>query len=209
MVVVCEQAGEGNGAARLHRRRALRKRMMVSVKEVRKIRGRVSGRQRQQPYFLLHPQCARDRPPQCGRKVNSVTIAFLQQTIPAAPRVSSDAQRSPYYFPRAAMTILSIHGDNPLADGRQSERAMKVRRGVQRLLMELRHAALPELTLRAEAGRSHLALAEGRNLDYRDQDLDRGLPRRSQVAGVPAPLRPPVFATHAQVPLDIFRKNAG
>ena len=45
------------------------------------------------------------------------------------------------------MTIVSIHNDNPLIDGRQSDRAMMVRRGVQRMLMEMRHAVLPELTL--------------------------------------------------------------
>jgi hypothetical protein len=45
------------------------------------------------------------------------------------------------------MTILSIHDDNPLVDGRQSNRALMVRRGVQRLFTELRHAVLPELTL--------------------------------------------------------------
>ena len=45
------------------------------------------------------------------------------------------------------MTIVSIHNDNPLVDGRQSDRAMMVRRGVQRMLMEMRHAVLPELTL--------------------------------------------------------------
>ena len=45
------------------------------------------------------------------------------------------------------MTIVSIHNDNPLLDGRQSDRAMMVRRGVQRMLTEMRHAVLPELTL--------------------------------------------------------------
>lgn len=45
------------------------------------------------------------------------------------------------------MTIVSIHNDNPLIDGRQSDRAMTVRRGVQRMLTEMRHAVLPELTL--------------------------------------------------------------
>ena len=35
---------------------------------------------------------------------------------------------------------------NPLADGRQSERAMVVRRGVQRLLMEMGAHVLPEIS---------------------------------------------------------------
>lgn len=45
------------------------------------------------------------------------------------------------------MPIVSLHNDNPLIDGRQSERAMAVRRGVQLLLSELGAAHVPELTL--------------------------------------------------------------
>jgi len=45
------------------------------------------------------------------------------------------------------MAIISLHGDNPLKDGRQSERALSVRRGMQRLLYDMRHATLPELGL--------------------------------------------------------------
>ena len=52
------------------------------------------------------------------------------------------------------MSILSLHGDNPLKDGRQSQRALAIRRGMQRLLHEMRHATLPEL-----------ALANGRRAD--------------------------------------------
>jgi hypothetical protein len=45
------------------------------------------------------------------------------------------------------MPIISIHGDNPLKDGRQSERALEIRRGMQRQLHNMRHATLPELGL--------------------------------------------------------------
>ena len=45
------------------------------------------------------------------------------------------------------MTILSIINNNPLIDGRQSENAMLVRRGLQILLNEMRHSVLPELAL--------------------------------------------------------------
>ena len=45
------------------------------------------------------------------------------------------------------MPIVSPFNDNPLADGRQSDRAMIVRRGVQRLLAEHGAALLPELPL--------------------------------------------------------------
>jgi hypothetical protein len=45
------------------------------------------------------------------------------------------------------MTIISPHDKNSLIDGRQSERAMSIRRGVQRLLRDFRFSMLPELTL--------------------------------------------------------------
>lgn len=45
------------------------------------------------------------------------------------------------------MPIISPIPINPLADGRQSERALVVRRGVQRLLSEFGAAVLPELPL--------------------------------------------------------------
>lgn len=45
------------------------------------------------------------------------------------------------------MTILSVTNNNPLIDGRQSDKAMLVRRGVQVLLHEMRHSVLPELPL--------------------------------------------------------------
>src|SRR5688500_8978402 len=46
-----------------------------------------------------------------------------------------------------SMPIVSPILQNPLADGRQSERAMIVRRGVQRLLKEMGAHVLPELSL--------------------------------------------------------------
>ena len=45
------------------------------------------------------------------------------------------------------MPIVSPHDSNPLIDGRQSDRAMTIRRGVQRLLRDHRFSMLPELTL--------------------------------------------------------------
>ncbi len=45
------------------------------------------------------------------------------------------------------MPIISAIPQNPLIDGRQSERAMLVRRGVQRLLSEMGAHVLPELSL--------------------------------------------------------------
>ena len=45
------------------------------------------------------------------------------------------------------MPIIKAIPLNPLVDGRQSERAMKVRRGVQRLLTEMGAHVIPELSL--------------------------------------------------------------
>ena len=46
------------------------------------------------------------------------------------------------------MPIVSPFASNPLADGRQSDRALLVRRGVQRLLTETGAVTLPELSLK-------------------------------------------------------------
>ncbi|MCZ4090908.1 MmcB family DNA repair protein [Sinorhizobium psoraleae] len=108
------------------------------------------------------------------------------------------------------MTILSIHGDNPLADGRQSERAMKVRRGVQRLLAELRHAVLPELTL-ASGRRADLITLSAKGeiwiieikTSIEDFRVDRKWPEyRLHCDRL-------FFATHGDVPLDIFPEECG
>lgn len=45
------------------------------------------------------------------------------------------------------MPLINLHSKNPLEDGRQSARALRIRRGVQLLLTELGAAHLPELTL--------------------------------------------------------------
>ena len=52
------------------------------------------------------------------------------------------------------MPIVSPIPANPLADGRQSERALVIRRGVQRMLLQMNAHVLPEL-----------ALASGRRAD--------------------------------------------
>jgi hypothetical protein len=45
------------------------------------------------------------------------------------------------------MPIINLHAKNPLEDGRQSARALRIRRGVQMLLSEMGAAHVPELTL--------------------------------------------------------------
>ncbi len=50
-----------------------------------------------------------------------------------------------WHFP--TMPIVSPVALNPLSDGRQSERALVIRRGVQRLLTQMGAVVLPELSL--------------------------------------------------------------
>jgi hypothetical protein len=45
------------------------------------------------------------------------------------------------------MPIIEFGKTNPLEDGRQSQRALNVRRGVQRLMINMGHTLLPEVTL--------------------------------------------------------------
>jgi hypothetical protein len=99
---------------------------------------------------------------------------------------------------------------NPLADGRQSERALMVRRGVQRLFSSLGAATLPELPLASGRRADLVALgprgefviveikssiedfrADGKWAYYRDH-CDRFY-----------------FATHPEVPAAIFPPDAG
>lgn len=108
------------------------------------------------------------------------------------------------------MPIVSPFNDNPLADGRQSARALLVRRGVQRLFSDLGAVVLPELPL-ASGRRADLTVlgpkgefliveikssvedfrADGKWPDYR-LHCDRFY-----------------FATHPEVPAGIFPDEAG
>lgn len=108
------------------------------------------------------------------------------------------------------MPIVSPIPANPLADGRQSDRALLVRRGVQRLLLQMGAVVLPELTLATGRRADLVALtrrgdiwiieikssvedfrADGKWPDYR-QHSDRFF-----------------FATHPDVPADIFPVECG
>ncbi|QRM53694.1 MmcB family DNA repair protein [Sinorhizobium sp. BG8] len=108
------------------------------------------------------------------------------------------------------MTIVSLHNDNPLVDGRQSERAMMVRRGVQRLLMEMRHAVIPELTLASGRRADLISLsAKGEvwiveiKSSIEDFRVDRKWPDYRRYCDRL------FFATHRGVPLDIFPEDCG
>ena len=108
------------------------------------------------------------------------------------------------------MTLVSIPGSHPLIDGRQSDSAMLVRRGVQRLLDKMLHASLPELPL-----------ASGRRADLISLSVKVEIwiiEIKSSIADFRADQKWPeyrahcdrlFFATHAEVPLDIFPEECG
>ncbi|MFC3161654.1 MmcB family DNA repair protein [Ciceribacter thiooxidans] len=108
------------------------------------------------------------------------------------------------------MTILSIAINNPLIDGRQSERALLVRRGVQVLLSEMRQAVLPELSLSSGRRADLVSLSEKGELwiieiksSIEDFRVDRKWPDyRAHCDRL-------FFATHGEVPLDIFPEDCG
>ena len=108
------------------------------------------------------------------------------------------------------MPIVSPHPEPTLVDGRQSERALLVRRGVQRLFLEMKHAMLPEL-----------GLASGRRADLISLS-DKGeiwiVEIKSSIEDLRADSKWPdyrqhcdrlFFATHPGVPLDIFPEDCG
>jgi Uncharacterized protein conserved in bacteria len=108
------------------------------------------------------------------------------------------------------MTLVSIANDNPLIDGRQSARAMMVRRGLQILLDEMRHVTLPELVL-----------ANGRRADLVTVS-EKGeiwiIEIKTSVEDFRVDCKWPdyrvycdrlFFATHREVPLGIFPEECG
>lgn len=108
------------------------------------------------------------------------------------------------------MPIVSLFARDPLADGRQSERAMIVRRGVQRLLVDMGAAVLPELSL--ATGRRADLVSVARNGDIwiveikssiEDFRVDRKWPEYRLFCDRF------FFATHPDVPAEIFPEDAG
>ena len=103
-----------------------------------------------------------------------------------------------------------IQLDDPLVDGRQSDTALKVWRGTARLLRQMDFACLPEVTL-ASARRADL-LAIGPRHELWIVEV------KSSIADFRADSKWPdyrlhcdrlFFATHPDVPSDIFPEEAG
>lgn len=108
------------------------------------------------------------------------------------------------------MPIVSPFNDNPLSDGRQSERALLVRRGVQRLFSDLGAVVLPELPL-ASGRRADLTVL-GPKGEFLIVEI------KSSVEDFRADNKWPeyrlhcdrfYFATHPEVPAGIFPDEAG
>lgn len=108
------------------------------------------------------------------------------------------------------MTIVSVGVTNPLIDGRQSDRAVLVRRGVQILLSDMGLALLPELTLangrRADlitlSPKGEIGIIEIKS-SIEDFRVDRKWPEYRDYCDRL------FFATHAGVPADIFPPDCG
>jgi hypothetical protein len=108
------------------------------------------------------------------------------------------------------MTLVSVAVNNPLIDGRQSDRAMMIRRGVQILLAEMRFAMLPELTLSNGRRADLMAVSEKGEIwiveiksSIEDFRVDRKWPDYRRYCDRL------FFATHAGVPLEIFPEDCG
>lgn len=108
------------------------------------------------------------------------------------------------------MTILSLRGSNPLIDGRQSEKALLVRRGMLEHLAEMRHVALAELTLNSGRRADLITLSDKGEIwiieiksSIEDFRVDRKWPQYRDFCDRL------FFATHTEVPADIFPQEAG
>jgi len=108
------------------------------------------------------------------------------------------------------MPIVSPILQNPLIDGRQSQRAMLVRRGVQRLLSEMGAHVLPELSLATGRRADLVALTRKGDIwiveiksSVEDFRVDRKWPDYRLHSDRF------FFATHLGVPAGIFPQECG
>ena len=108
------------------------------------------------------------------------------------------------------MPIIQAIPYNPLVDGRQSERAMVIRRGVQRLLSELGAHVLPELSLSTGRRADLVALTRHGDIwiieiksSIEDFRVDRKWPDYRLHSDRF------FFATHPEVPAHIFPEECG
>lgn len=108
------------------------------------------------------------------------------------------------------MPIVSPIPVNPLADGRQSQRALVIRRGVQRMLVELGAAVIPELSL--ASGRRADLTAITRNgdiwiIEIKSSVEDFRVDRKWHEYRLFCDRL--FFASHPSVPAEIFPADCG
>ncbi|MBX3598346.1 MAG: MmcB family DNA repair protein [Rhizobiaceae bacterium] len=108
------------------------------------------------------------------------------------------------------MPIVTSFSANPLVDGRQSERAMLVRRGVQRLLVDMGMHVLPEISLSTGRRADLVALTRQGDIwiieiksSVEDFRVDRKWPEYRLHSDRF------FFATHPEVPAGIFPAECG
>ena len=108
------------------------------------------------------------------------------------------------------MPIVSLDARHPLSDGRQSQRALLVRRGVQRMLMQQGMHVMPELSLASGRRADFVALTRGGDIwiieiksSIEDFRVDRKWPQYRLHADRF------FFATHPEVPAEIFPQECG
>jgi hypothetical protein len=111
---------------------------------------------------------------------------------------------------KAFMPIIEFGKTNPLEDGRQSQRALSVRRGVQRLLIDFGHTMLPEVTLHSGRRADLMVLTPKGEFwiveiksSIEDLKVDRKWPEyRAYCDRL-------FFATLPDVPMEIFPEDCG
>ena len=108
------------------------------------------------------------------------------------------------------MAIITPHKTSPLIDGRQSDRALLLRRGVQRFFYEMRVSLLPEMTLASGRRADLIGLTEKGDLfiieiksSIEDFRVDTKWPGYRDYCDRL------YFATHDGVPSEIFPEDCG
>lgn len=108
------------------------------------------------------------------------------------------------------MPIISPIPINPLIDGRQSDRALVIRRGVQRLLMEMGAVVAPELPL-ATGRRADLVALTAKGdvwiIEIKSSIEDFRVDRKWPDYRLHSDRF--FFASHPDVPTDIFPQECG
>jgi hypothetical protein len=108
------------------------------------------------------------------------------------------------------MPIVSPHNDNPLIDGRQSDRAMMVRRGVQRFFSELRLSMMPEIALASGRRADLMALNnKGEIWIVEIKSSVEDLRSDRKWSDYRAHCDRLFFATHPGVPSELFPEDCG